>query len=199
MDLDLRSAMAPGDPGRAALERLNGDLGASMIPVYALVDGADARRLARASTPCGLGGVRRGRRAAGALPVAADRARVERFRERTKGWVRDAGGPARLGFRPEPFRPGLQTWSSKFAAPPPERDLGAADSSRIGRSVEYRRRAASDVVALFPTRVAVGSGGAARVRPAVRDRLGGTSGCSAPSISETTTPRCSTRSAAGRA
>lgn len=123
IDLDLRNAMAPGDPGHAALEQLQKDLGASLMPVYALVDASlppeelrsRLSRLRAAGVLAGADGPHE------LLPSAAARERVQTFRRRTEGWVEGTlTDLARLGFRPEPFRKGLLEMERRFAAPPPE-------------------------------------------------------------------------------
>ncbi|RPH38482.1 MAG: hypothetical protein EHM91_13860, partial [Planctomycetota bacterium] len=149
MDLDLRNAMAPGDPGREALERLEKDFGASLIPVYALVDpGAStaalrgSMRIAGATGPQDL------------LPTEADRDRVARFRERTKGWVEGTlADLVRMGFRPDPFRKGLQDLEAAFAAPAPTAaDLDRPEFAGLRRTVRYEEGGrAFDVLVLFPT------------------------------------------------
>ena len=40
VDLDLRNTLAAGDPGQKTLERLEGDLGIAISPVFALLDQA---------------------------------------------------------------------------------------------------------------------------------------------------------------
>jgi len=143
MDLDLRNAMAPGDPGRALMESLEHDLGAALIPVYALIDEKlpidelqkrvealrGTREVAAADGPGDL------------FPSAATRARVERFRQATKGWVEGTlKDLAHLGFRPDPFRRGLEEMEARFAAPAPDAvalDLPAFESIR--RSVRYEK------------------------------------------------------------
>ena len=154
MDLDLRNAMAPGDPGRAAMESLEKDLGAALIPVYALIDAAtpidrlrvheEALRksgaLAAADGPSDL------------IPSPAARARVEQFLLKTKGWV-DAtlADLARLGFKPAPFRKALEEMQARFAAPAPEPgDLQKPEFESIRRMVRYESGGkAYHVITLF--------------------------------------------------
>ena len=154
MDLDLRNAMAPGDPGRAALERLEGDLGASLIPVYALVEGSVPTEELRARTA--------ELRTAGAVsavdgphelfPSAGDRSRVDEFRRRTKGWKEAAlADLKRLGFRPDPFRESLDRLERIVDAPPPApADLKQPAFEALRRSMEADQGRA--VVALYPPR-----------------------------------------------
>ncbi len=150
MDLDLRNAMAPGDPGREALERLEKDLDGSLIPVYALVDpGAPTAALRGATRIAGATGPQ------DLLPSEADRERVARFRERTKGWVDGTlADLARMGFRPEQFRKGLQTLEAAFAAPAPTAaDLDRPEFAALRRTVRYEEGGRPyDVIVLFPTR-----------------------------------------------
>jgi predicted RND superfamily exporter protein len=142
IDLDLRNAMAPGDPGRAELEALEKDLDASLIPVYALVDASQslnelrrsAEQLRAARVVASVDGAQE------LVPSAAMRERVERFRSKTKGWVEatlaDLG---RLGFKPEPFRPGLDAMEARFAAPAPEEtDLNQPAFHALRESLQYR-------------------------------------------------------------
>jgi len=122
MDLDLRNAMAPGDPGRAALESLEHDLGAALIPVYGLVDAsvtADDLR-GRVHALKGSGELAGADGPYDLYPSPAARDRVARFREKTRGWVDGTlGDLSRLGFRPDPFRKSLEEMEARFAAPPP--------------------------------------------------------------------------------
>jgi hypothetical protein len=141
IDLDLRTAMAPGDPGHEALERLERDLGASLIPVYALVPPDRTPEQLRAAAD--------GLRTRGVVavtdgphdlfPSADARARVDRFRQRTKGWVEETlADLARLGFRPEPFRKGLRELEATFSAPAPgPEELRRPAFDALRRSVEY--------------------------------------------------------------
>jgi predicted RND superfamily exporter protein len=154
MDLDLRNAMAPGDPGRAVLESLEKDLGAALIPVYALVDArvpidelrarVDALRktgaLAAADGPADL------------IPSSAARERVERFRRKTAGWVEGTlADLARLGYKPGPFRKGLEEMEARFAAPAPGLgDLDRPEFEPLRRAVRYEEAGRQmHVVTLF--------------------------------------------------
>ncbi|HVE39566.1 MAG TPA: MMPL family transporter [Planctomycetota bacterium] len=141
IDLDLRNAMAPGDPGRAELERLEKDLDASLIPVYALVDPSrslnDLRRSAEQ--------LRESRQVAAVdgpqdlIPTPLIGERVQRFRDRTKGWVEGTlADLGRLGFKPEPFRRGLDAMEARFAAPAPAlEDLNKPEFAALRESVRY--------------------------------------------------------------
>jgi uncharacterized protein len=141
MDLDLRNAMAPGDPGRAALERLEGDLGASLLPVTVLVDAAippdDLRSRLAALRESGTIAAADGLQEL--LPSPAARERVGRFRERTRGWVEGTLADLKdLGFRPDPFRKGLDEMEKLFDAPPPtEADLDRPAFAELKRSLRY--------------------------------------------------------------
>jgi predicted RND superfamily exporter protein len=173
MDLDLRNAMAPGDPGRAALEGLERDLGASLIPVYALVDGsmsADDLRSRVAALRIG-GSIAGGDGPQELYPSSAARERVEEFRRRTRGW-KDAtlAELSRLGFRPDPFRPALDNLEKRIEAPAPSSaDLERPEYAALRRSMQSEGR---HVVALFPTRSLWDPGTRAEFDHAVRARLG---------------------------
>jgi len=141
IDLDLRNAMAPGDPGRAELEALEKDLDASLIPVYALVDASrgldelrrSAERLRESRQVASVDGPQ------GLVPSAEITSRVRLFRERTKGWV-DAtlADLERLGFRPAPFRKGLEDMEARFAASPPDAaELNKPEFAALRQSVDY--------------------------------------------------------------
>jgi uncharacterized protein len=149
MDLDLRNAMAPGDPGREALERLEKDFGASLIPVYALVEpGASTAAVRGSSRIAGAAGPQ------DLLPEAADHARVALFRQQTKGWVEGTlADLARMGFRPDHFRKGLQELEAVFAAPAPTAaDLDRPEFAGLRRAVKYEEGGRTfDVLVLFPT------------------------------------------------
>lgn len=144
LDLDLRNAMAPGDPGREALESMERDLGAALIPVYALVDGglspddlrsrADALR--RAGTVVTVDGPQE------LIPSAAARERVEAFRARTRDWrTGTLADLARLGFRADAFRKGLEAMEERFAAPPPgPADLARPEFEALRRSVVFEQK-----------------------------------------------------------
>jgi uncharacterized protein len=153
MDLDLRNAMAPEDSGRAALERLEQDIGAAMIPVYARIDGAttleDLRQRSEALRASGTVATVDGPQAL--FPSPDDINRVRNFRERTKGWVPKTLGLLQgLGFRPEPFRKGLGEWEALLSAPPPmPADLEQPQFDSLRRSV---RVDGDHVLALFPKR-----------------------------------------------
>jgi predicted exporter len=171
MDLDLRNAMAPGDPGRAALEGLERDLGASLIPVYALVDGSmstdDLRSrvtaLKSSGTIAGSDGPHE------LLPSAAARRRVEEFRRRTRGWKEATlADLSRLGFRPDPFRPALDALEKKLE-PPPYQPSDLQIDPGIGRTMAVEGR---QVVTLFPHRSLWNPEDRVGFDRAVRERLG---------------------------
>lgn len=157
MDLDLRNAMAPGDPGRAALERLEGDLGVALMPVFTLVDSTvsvdDLRARAAALRTSGAAASVDG--LPELVPSPGARAAVDRFLERVRGWkdatLADLG---RAGFRPDPFRPGLEKWEAMFAAPGPQAsDLERPEFEPLRRSMRYADGARDyHVLVLFPPR-----------------------------------------------
>jgi hypothetical protein len=173
MDLDLRNAMAPGDPGRAALEGLERDLGAALIPVYALVDGSTPIDDLRAR----VGALRGAGTAAAAdgphelFPSAAQRERVDEFRRRTKGWKDAAVADLqRLGFRTESFRPALDGLEKALdAAPPAPADLRWPAFDPLRRAMEADGR---HVVALIPPRSLWDPAEREQFDRAVRARLG---------------------------
>lgn len=144
MDLDLRNAMAPGDPGSAVMESLEKDLGAALIPVYALIDATtpvdELRR--RSADLRKTGAVASVDGPADLVPSAEVRARVEAFRAKTKGWVdgtlADLG---RLGFKAAPFRKALDETEAQFAAPAPGLDaLDRPGFESLRRSVRYESK-----------------------------------------------------------
>ncbi len=154
MDLDLRNAMAPGDPGRAALESLEHDLGAALIPVYGLVDASvtteDLRGRVEALKGSGELATADGPHAL--VPSGPVRERVARFREKTRGWVEGTlADLSRLGFRPDPFRKALDEMEARFAAPAPGPEaLDAPLFEGLKRSVRYETGGrAYHVVTLF--------------------------------------------------
>ena len=173
MDLDLRNAMAPGDPGRAALEGLERDLGASLVPVYALVDGSipadDLRARLAAAKSAGVIAAADGPQEL--YPPAAARERLEEFRRRTRGWKEATlADLARLGFRPDPFRPALDRLEKTIDAPAPAAsDLALPEFASLRRSMETEGR---QVVALFPPRSMWDPGTRAEFDRGVRSRLG---------------------------
>jgi predicted RND superfamily exporter protein len=177
IDLDLRNAMAPGDPGYAALQRLEGDLGASMIPVYAVLPPDRTPEMLRAATPA-----LKSKKAVAAVdgaqelyPSAESRARVELFRQRTAGWIEGTlADLARLGFRPEPFRKGLQEMEARFAAPPPgPADLRKPQFDALRRSVEYPiDGVVHPLLVLIPTRAIWTEAGRREFDQSVADVLG---------------------------
>jgi predicted RND superfamily exporter protein len=142
MDLDLRNAMAPGDPGRAVLESLEKDLGAALIPVYALIDASvpieDLR--ARETALRKTGALAAADGPSDLVPSPQARARVEEFRRRTAGWVEGTlADLARLGYKPGPFRKGLDEMEARFAAPAPGLDaLDRPQFESLRRSVRYQ-------------------------------------------------------------
>jgi len=154
MDLDLRNAMAPGDPGRAAMEDLEKDLGAALIPVYALVDAdvpvEDLR--ARVDSLRGTGVLAAADGPPDLFPPPAVKERVARFRRATKDWVAGTVADlARLGFKPDPFRKGLEEMERLFAAPPPGPEaLERPEFAAIRRGVRYETGGrAVHVITLF--------------------------------------------------
>jgi len=173
MDLDLRNAMAPGDPGRAVLEGLERDLGASLVPVYALVDGSmspdDLR--ARVAALRGSGAIAAADGPQELYPTAGGRERVEEFRRRTKGWKEATlADLARLGFRPDPFRPALENLEKMIDAPAPSAsDLAQPAFVGLRRAMESDGR---HVVALFPPRSMWDPGSRVEFDRAVRSSLG---------------------------
>jgi predicted RND superfamily exporter protein len=154
VDLDLRRSMPPGDPGLAALERLERDLGMSLTPLFALVDASTPLDDLRARVSAVPG-------AAAAdgphelFPSPEALRQVERFREATRGWIEGAlADLASLGFRPAPFRPSLEELERTLAAAPP--DLSALERpefAALRRTVLYETEGRRHwVVTLFPKR-----------------------------------------------
>lgn len=174
MDLDLRSAMAPDDPGRAALERLEGDIGAAMIPVHVRLDGAtaieDLRSRAVALRESGMVAAVDGPPALFPSPEQCDR--VRGFRERTKGWVEGTLAALKAaGFREEPFRKGLMDWEAMFSAPPPiPADLERREFHSLRRSVQVD---GDPVLTLVPKRSLWRPEERREFDRVVRERLGG--------------------------
>ncbi|MBV8881079.1 MAG: MMPL family transporter [Planctomycetaceae bacterium] len=153
MDLDLRNAMAPGDPGRAAMESLEKDLGAALIPVYALIDAKTPIEELRARTDAlrKSGAVAAADGPADLVPSDAVIARVAAFRWKTQGWV-DAtlADLQRLGYKPGPFRKGLEEMEARFAAPPPTLEaLDRPEFESIRRTMRYETR---HVVTMYSAR-----------------------------------------------
>ena len=64
---------------------------------------------------------------------------MEAFRKRTQGWVQGTlADLARLGFRPEPFRKGLEEMDARFAAPAPgPAELKSPAFAALRQTVEY--------------------------------------------------------------
>src|SRR5579859_856100 len=121
VDLDLRNTLSADDPGQKTLERLEGNLGVAMSPVFALLD---------PSTPMGVLRAKLARlREEGVIayadgpqelvPTPEAIQRRDRFLQKTEGWVEgtlaDLGS---LGFRPEPFRKSLLELEKVFRAEP---------------------------------------------------------------------------------
>lgn len=157
MDLDLRNAMAPDDPGRAALERLELDLGAALVPVHALVDaGVSSEELrSRIDTLRATGVIAAADGPQELLPSAAAKDRVERIRSKTRGWVDGTlADLAALGFRPEPFRKSLEEMEKRFASPAPgPTELERPAFGELRRAVRTEMDGRSyHVVVLFSSR-----------------------------------------------
>jgi hypothetical protein len=76
------------------------------------------------------------------FPSAAACRRVEQFRERTRTWKESTlADLARLGFRTDPFRKGLEEMESRFAAPAPgPLDLARPEFESLRRSVVYEQQ-----------------------------------------------------------
>jgi predicted exporter len=147
LDLDLRNTMAPGDPGQKVLERLEGDLGMSVYPVFALVESGDRRdavaRLKSAGVIAHADGPHE------LVPSAAQVARVERFHRETAGW-KDAtlADLAALGFKPDPFRKSLGDFEALLDAPPPSiRNLDLPEFEALRKTMRVEN---SWVVYLWP-------------------------------------------------
>jgi predicted exporter len=177
MDLDLRNAMAPGDPGRAAMERLEGEIGAALIPVYGLVDASmpieelrsRAASLRESGKVAAVDGVH------DLVPSPEAVARVAAFRARTKGWREGTLAQlASLGFRVDPFRKGLEEMEAVFAAPAPvEEDLERPDFASLRNGLRYEDRAGrSRVVLMFSSRSIWRPEGRADFDRAVRSGMG---------------------------
>jgi hypothetical protein len=130
IDLDLRNVMAQGDPGVAALERLEGELGFAMTPVIALVDRPVGAAVPGAAAVTGAHEL---------LPAEEMRARVERFRSSTAGWPEQAVTELRAaGFTPEPFRRALSEWATLLEADPPRLEsLDEPEFASLRASLRY--------------------------------------------------------------
>lgn len=176
VDLDLRNSMPPGDPGLAALERLERDLGMALTPVFALVDVSmppdelrsrvsSIRGAAAADGPQEL------------FPSPESRERAERFLRTTRGWIegtlRDLTS---LGFRPAPFRPALDELERTLSAPPPDlATLDRPEFEALRRSVSYEDGGRRYwVVTLFPRRALWDPDARAEFDREARAALGGT-------------------------
>ncbi len=122
IDLDLRNSMAPGDPGGAVLEGLERDLGASLLPVFALVDARTPVEEIRREVDglCAAGAVAAAHGVQSLVATAEGAARAEAFRRETAGWVEAAlEDLVSAGFRPEPFRAPLSELAAVLARDAP--------------------------------------------------------------------------------
>ena len=149
IDLDLRNSMAPDDPGLEVLRRLERDLGVSMNPVFALVDAAMPLEELRARTaPLRSDGPH------ALVPSDESRRRVERFLKETEGWIEGAAKElTAIGFKPDPFRKGLEGFQKVFAAPPPAiASLSQEPYAALRRQMTYEDEEGRKrwVVTLFP-------------------------------------------------
>lgn len=154
VDLDLRRSMPPADPGFAALERLERDLGMSLTPVFALADASMPLEELR-SRVSSIPGTAAADGPHELFPSPEALRRVERFHEATRGWIEGAlADLASLGFRPAAFRPALEELDRTLAAPPPELSiLERPEFEALRRSVLYETEGRRHwVVTLFPTR-----------------------------------------------
>ncbi len=157
VDLDLRRSMPPGDPSLEGFARLERQLGVSLIPIFVLVDESDTLEEVRGKLTrlkaAGLIGASDGPQDYFASP--AEQARADLFHRRTKGWVegtlKDLGA---LGFRPDPFRKGLEELKELLEkpAPPPEAlerpEFGPLKNAAYYSEGGVRRR----VLTVFPRR-----------------------------------------------
>ncbi|HLY12252.1 MAG TPA: MMPL family transporter [Planctomycetota bacterium] len=178
VDLDLRRTLSSDDPGQKVLERLEGSLGISMSPVFALVD--------RSVSPEGLRGQIRALEANGAVvhsdgvqelvPSSAAVERVARFRQEIHGWA-DAtlGDLEALGYRRDRFRKGLEEVDRLFDAPPPVLgDLDRPLFSDLRQTMTYEEGGRRFwVVYLWPKRSLWNPADRARWNDAVRPILAG--------------------------
>lgn len=157
VDLDLRRSMPPGDPTLAVFERLEAQLGVSLMPVFALVDRTIPLEELRTRTArlreAGLAGASDGPQ--DLFPSAEAAARADAFRAATRGWVEGTLADLKgAGFRPEPFRKGLEEMDALLQRPPGgEEALSEPEFAGLRALVEAKvdgtlRR----VVTIFPKR-----------------------------------------------
>ncbi len=177
VDLDLRNLIAPGDPGQAVLDRLEKDLGISVGPVCALVDAAtpveELRSRVEALRAKGVAAF-----ANGVHELFPSPARVERnarFVRETAGWVDGTLKElAAVGFRPEPFSEGLESFRKSFEAEAPApawlEDPAFATLKREFFYEDEGRKSA--VIYLFPPRSLWTPGERSVFDGAVRAELG---------------------------
>lgn len=155
IDLDLRNSMPPGDPGLEALRRLEGDLGTSLTPVFALVDAATPLREVRARVEAlrrsgSIGG------ADGPQELVGSREARDRLRREAGDWVKGTLAEMKAaGLAPAPFRAGLEEWRRRLEAEPPEPSeaLERPEHAALRRLYVYGEEGRrSWVVWLFPRR-----------------------------------------------
>jgi len=177
-DLDPRRMAPPGDPGEKVVARLEKDLGISLFPVFALVGReTPLETMRQAGHRLRQRGVVRWFDGPPLLyPTPERRARVKAFRRDTRGWVESTlADMAALGFRPEPFRKGLDEVAAQFAADPPEET--ALESGRfdgLARSMLYHEKGrVSWVLQLFPEHSLWEPHERAAFDRAAREELGG--------------------------
>ncbi len=166
VNLAITEMLPRDDPSRRTLARLEGDLGSSVTPAFALVDGAvpidelheRAARLAvaRCEGPHTL------------VPSTATRARLDTFRRETDGWVASTlREMERMGFHADRFRPALDELNASLARPAPEPDAYRLDGRwvlhvyprRALSSPEERRAFDADVRSALGAGVAIHSPG----------------------------------------
>jgi predicted RND superfamily exporter protein len=176
-DLDPRRMAPPGDPGERVVARLEKDLSVSLFPVFVLVD--ESTPFAKMRDGCER--LRAGGRAAHfdgphlLFPGPEMHEKVEEFRRRTRGWVEATlADLASLGFKPEPFRKGLEELGGRLAADPP--GMAALTSGRfagLARSMTFEDHGHRFwVLHLYPGRALFDNGERAAFDRAVRLELG---------------------------
>lgn len=177
VDLDMARVVPPDDPSEKTLSRLEGDLGMSLIPVFALVDAStsvdELRTKAGEVRARGISVVCDGPHELFPSPEAL-RGR-EDFLRGTGGWVESTLKEMEgLGFEPAPFRKGLEDLQARLSGPAlTVGDLERAKYVDLRNSVrvEYLGRP-HWVLALFPPRTPATPGQRAALDVAVRSQLG---------------------------
>jgi predicted exporter len=122
VDLDLRNMLSPDDPGQNRLERLEGELGMAMSPVFALLDRSIPLDKVRQNVALlrARGVIAAADGPQELFPTAEAIDRRDRFVHATRGWVEGTlADLAALGFRPEPFRRSLEGLDQTLTAAAP--------------------------------------------------------------------------------